>query len=811
MKKTASLAFLLLLSICSLIPSGQMLAQTDKKPAPIPAIADKIAGLTPYEGFFDFYWSEEEGKIYLKIEKWEEDFLYVNSLSAGLGSNDIGLDRNQLGDNKVVRFRKVGPKVLLLERNLRYRADSDKPEERQSVEDAFAQSVLGGFAVEAATATSVLIDLTPLLMEDAHGVIRRLKAKKEGTYKIDAKRSVIHLDRTKNFPDNSEFEALLTFAGEPSGRNIPSVAATATNFSLRQHHSFVRLPDEQYQPRVYDPRSGYFQYAYSDYATPIGEPLMKRFIQRHRLEKKDPIATQSEAVEPIVYYLDRGAPEPIRSALIEGAQWWNQAFEAAGYTNAFQVKLLPEGADPLDVRYNLINWVHRSTRGWSYGSSVIDPRTGEIIKGHVLLGSLRVRQDFLIAQGLINAYKEGEEANPALLEMALARLRQLSAHEVGHTLGLAHNFAASVNNNASVMDYPHPYVLQGKQDSIDFSKAYSTGIGEWDKRTILYGYQDFPEGTNEAQALANILEENENMGLHYISDPDSRGVHTANALGHLWDNGADPLAEFNRITKLRNKAILHFDQTNIPKGAPLSTLENVFAPIYFMHRYQVEAVAKLIGGYEYDYAVRGKGAPKIAKEVSREQQDLALRLLRRSLRPDFLAIPAKTQQLILPQAYGYERDRELFPFYTGATFDPIGAAAAAADLTLSNLMHPERLARVSVQGEANQDILSIVADELLDHVRRARGQEKRIADAVFERFTQHLFALAANEKASPWVREQAFVQLGHIRRRMLDSFSLSSPLFIWQLEHFRENPSSFKPTPAPKLPDGAPIGCSDMH
>lgn len=809
MKNTIFLYFLLLLF--SGLSAGNLSAQSDKKPSPIPTIADKIADLTAYEGFFDFYWSEKEGKIYLKIDEWEEEFLYVNSLSAGLGSNDIGLDRNQLGDNRVVRFRKVGPKVLLLERNLRYRADSDNPDERQSVEDAFAQSVLGGFAVEAATGNSALIDLTPLLMEDAHGVIRRLKARKEGTYKIDPKRSVIHLDRTRNFPDNSEFEALLTFTGEPSGRNVPSVAATATEFSLRQHHSFVRLPDEQYQPRVYDPRSGYFQHAYADYATPIGEPLMKRFIQRHRLEKKDPTAAQSEAVEPIVYYLDRGAPEPIRSALIEGAQWWNQAFEAAGYTNAFQVKLLPEGADPLDVRYNLINWVHRSTRGWSYGSSVTDPRTGEIIKGHVLLGSLRVRQDFLIAQGLINAYKEGEEANPALLEMALARLRQLSAHEVGHTIGLAHNFAASVNNNASVMDYPHPYVLQGKQDTIDFSKAYSTGIGEWDKRTILYGYQDFPEGTNEAEALQAILEENETMGLHYVSDPDSRGIHTANALGHLWDNGADPAVELARMIKLRSKAILHFDQTNIPEGAPLSTLENVFVPIYFMHRYQVEATAKLIGGYSYDYAVRGKGQPKIAQEVERERQEVALQQLLRTLHPDFLMVPRKIQQLILPQAYGYQRDREMFPFYTGATFDPVGAAAAAADLTLSNLMHPERLARISVQRMGNTDILSVIGDELLDHVRKLKGPQKLIADAVFDRYSQHLFTLVANEKASPWVRNQALIQLERIRQRMLSSISANIPLFHRQLAQFRNNSSDFEPTPAPELPDGAPIGCSGMH
>ena len=277
--------------------------------------------------------------------------------------------------------------------------------------------------------------------------------------------------------------------------------------------------------------------SYADYATPIQDPLVKRFIIRHRLRKKDPTAPLSDPVQPIVYYVDRGAPEPIRSALIEGASWWSQAFVAAGYKNAFQVKELPEGVDPMDVRYNVIEWVHRSTRGWSYGTSIIDPRTGEIIKGHVSLGSLRVRQDFLIAQGLVEAYANGATPDPRLLELSLARLRQLAAHEVGHTLGLQHNFAASTQNRASVMDYPPPLVSIDSKGNIDLSQAYATGIGAWDKRTILYGYREFPNGTDEAAGLASILQENIAQGLRYLTDADARPPGSANPFAHLWDSG----------------------------------------------------------------------------------------------------------------------------------------------------------------------------------------------------------------------------------------------------------------------------------
>jgi len=787
----------------------------------LPSIEDKTESLQAYEGFFDFYWDEKAGKIWLEIDKFQAEFLYVNSLTAAIGSNDIGLDRNQLGQSRVVYFERVGPRVLLIQPNYDYRAESDNPDEQQAVADAFARSVLAGFEIKAENGSAVLVDLTPLLMEDAHGVANRLKRSGQGTYKLDKDRSALYLPRTKNFLQNSEFEVMLTFAGDPEGRYIREVTPSPQAVSVRQHHSFVQLPDDGYEPRVFDPRCGFFGISYQDYATPIDQPLTRRFIQRHRLQKEDPNAEMSQAVEPIVYYLDRGAPEPIRSALLEGARWWNQAFEAAGYENAFQVELLPEDADPMDVRYNLINWTHRATRGWSYGSSVTDPRTGEIIKGHVLLGSLRVRQDFLIAQGLIQAYEAGEEADPRLLEMALARLRQLSAHEVGHTLGLAHNFAASYNNRASVMDYPHPLVKLNPDGSLDFSDAYDTGIGAWDKRTILYGYQDFPEGTDEEQALVDILTENNQRGLRYLSDEAARPAGSAHPIAHLWDNGREPLEELDRLSRLRQTALARFGQANIPPGSPLANLERVLVPLYYMHRYQVEAVSKLIGGVNYSYAVQGD-IPPIVRPVDDPTQSRAMEGLFATLDPDFLAFPNSKTQLIPPQPMGFGRDRELFKTYDDLSIDPIAAAESSANHTLTYLLNAQRLARLQLQSalEPNRLSPSRLIDRLWRHANQntesSSGYYQHISMMVEKRIVHHLMLLAANTESGEQVAAVAMRKLQSLESLMRSGLGTSNEelaahrLYLQKkIQQFMEDPKDFKFPTVRSLPPGSPIGCGE--
>ena len=747
----------LILLFTAITLSGCVTAQkTSKTLTTTPPSFSKMDSWDKKEGFFNFWWDETEGKIWLQIDKFDTEFLYVNSLPAGVGSNDIGLDRGQLGGERVVKFVRSGNKVLLVQPNYKYRAVSDNTLEKRSVEEAFAQSVLWGFKVDKnSTKDRVIVDVTDFLLRDAHNVIGTLTRTKQGTYKLDKSRSAVYLPMCKSFPKNTELEATLTFTGKPKGEYVRQVVPTPEAITVRQHHSFIELPDNQYKPRELDPRCGFFGISYQDYATPIDEPLVKRYIMRHRLEKKDPSAAKSEAVEPIVYYLDPGTPEPVRSALIDGASWWNQAFEAAGFIDAFQVKILPPDADPMDVRYNLIQWVHRATRGWSYGGSVSDPRTGEIIKGHVSLGSLRVRQDYLIAQGILAPFYEGKAVPDEMLEMALARLRQLSAHEVGHTIGIAHNFAASTNDRASVMDYPHPLIDLKADGSFDFSKAYDTKIGAWDKRVVMYGYTDFADNVDEKTALQEILTENNQLGFRYISDRDARPLGGAHAYAHLWDNGEDPSTELRRMMEVRAAALANFGENNIEEGKPMSSLEEVLVPLYLSHRYQMEGVAKLIGGADYSYAIRGDGQIPIEILSPDIQQD-ALKILLETLDPKFLTLPENLLELIPPKAFAYDRGRESFKVRTGLTFDPIAAAESSANMTLKLLLHHERAARLveySARNAANPSFSDII-DELVNTTFKetAAGLEKEINLMVQKLVVQHLIGLASNPKAAEQVR-----------------------------------------------------------
>lgn len=536
-------------------------------------ITGLTAGMLRHEGFIPFYWDQKAGKVWLEVSSFRTEFLYVTYLSRGLGSNDVGLDRGQISSSHVVYLRRVGPKVLMMEKNYAYRASSGDPAQVLAVDESFAQSTLWGFEVAAEESGRVLLDATAFLLRDAGDVIGQLSRSEQGRFSLEASRSALDPDRTRSFPKNSEFEAQLTFTADTAGYFVRSVAPTATAFTIGQHHSFVELPEAGYKPRRNDPRAGFFGISYVDHSTPLNESMINHFISRHRLTKITPGPGPSRVVEPIVYYVDRGAPEPMRTALVEGAAWWNEAFEAAGYIDAFQVKLLPEDADPLDLRYNMIQWVHRATRGWSYGYGVIDPRTGEILKGHVTLGSLRVRQDYLIAEGMLNPYDDGNDTDPRMQELSLARLRQLSAHEVGHTLGLQHNFSASTLGRESVMDYPAPLVTLTSEGEIDVSNAYDVGVGAWDIAAIVYGYREFSSGANEDSALAAHLDSMYISGLRFGSDQDARSIGGANPYAHLWDNGTNPIDELDRLRDLRRVMLNNFSEQTIRPGTPMVILE----------------------------------------------------------------------------------------------------------------------------------------------------------------------------------------------------------------------------------------------
>lgn len=764
-----------------------------------------------FEGFFKFYYEEATDKIYLEVKNIDQEFLYINSLATGVGSNDIGLDRGQLGNTRVVKFQKAGNKLLLVQPNLDYRANTKNELERKSIEQAFAKSVLFGFKILEEKEDTVLIDLTPFLMLDAHNVSNRLKS--EGSYKIDESKSALSMKRTKSFPKNVEFEALLTFKGEPTGRTIRSVTPTPELVSVIQHHSFIELPDNKYKPRDFDVRSGSFSISYMDYATPVQEPIKKRLITRHRLEKKNPDTTISEAIEPIIYYLDPGTPQPVRSALIEGASWWNEAFEAIGFKDAFQVKLLPQDADPMDCRYNVIQWVHRSTRGWSYGASVTDPRTGEIIKGHVSLGSLRIRQDFLIAQALMNQpFAERDDNYQSMLEMALARIRQLSAHEVGHTLGFAHNFAASISNRASVMDYPHPLV-EFKNNQIDFSNAYATGIAPWDKVTVAYSYTQFNQDKNEKEALNTILENAYSKGMRFISDYDARASGGAHPMAHLWDNGEDAAKELELILKVRNQAIANFSKDNIRTNEPFSVLEDLFVPLYFFHRYQTEAAAKVIGGLDYNYAVKGDNQFTV-KPVNAVVQKTALATYLKTLNAKILAIPKDKLNLFPPRAYSYNRNRESFKSKTGVGFDPMSAAVTAADMSLGLLLHPQRANRIFQQHSLDEAQLSLetVMNELLNATfgrNFDNAYHNDVQQLINERVLLRLMNLAIDDNALLQVKYHANKAIGEISSNYVNRKkrgSVYASQFSKIINEYDKNPDKFKLNEVEQIPDGAPIG-----
>ena len=779
----------------------------------MPTIGETVAGNTAIEGYFNLYWDDASGNLYWEIDKLDTEFLYQISMGSGLGSNPIGIDRGQLRGTYVLAAQRVGPRVLLVEPNYRYRATSDNPLEVQAVNDAFAPSVIWGFDIVAAEGDSVLVDATNFFLRDARDVVGQIARSNQGAFSLDTSRSALFLDNTVGYPENVEVEAMLTFTSSNPGNLVNSVAASGNSITLRQHHSIVKLPDDNFEPRLADPRIGTFGPTIQDYGTDIDTDKNVRLVARHRLEKVDPTAARSRAVAPIVYYVDSGTPEPIKTALIEGASWWNQAFDAAGFIDAFQVRELPAGADAQDVRYNMIHWTHRRTRGYSYGGSVQDPRTGEIIKGNVNLGSLRLRQDYLMGQALVPAFDYMAEVvadTSASVNMALDRVRQLSAHEVGHTLGFPHNYIASVYGRESVMDYPAPLIEITDDGRIDLSNAYVQRIGEYDKLAVRYAYSQFAPDADAAEELAAIVQESLDTGLIFMDHNNNNFRGAGHQFAGVWDNGDNLVEHLKHEIEVRRIGLENFSQNVIDRGTPISELEWALLPLYMHHRFQLNSAAQSVGGADYRYAVRGDGQLPLTIVEAGEQRD-ALETVLSTLTPEFLAIDPEILKMLPPSAHRYATG-EAFPGRTQLLFDPLGAAEAAASLTLEILLHPARMARLVAYGSlGDYPNLEEVVDRLLEVTWGAQTQGSDYLTQVLhvaQRVTiNEMMTQATSDENSGEVRAVLTQALARLASSLESIRSPSShqATAVADIRRWQADPTRNAPAEALTMPPGDPI------
>ena len=812
-------AFVLPLALVSSAALGCASASPKTTTAPAPAaggastIAAKTAGLEKKDGFIPIYLDNKAGKILLEIPRDSMRVLMFTGLATGLGSNPIGLDRGAGYDNYLARFDRNGDRVLVVFENWNYRSSAlDNPAHVRTIAESFPPSTPGSLPVVAQEGSRTLVDATDFFMRDWNDVSGTIAQQNEGSYSVAKERSSVYRPYTKAFPENSEIDVALTFAttGRP-GQTVSSIVPEGRSFTLRQHISLLKVPDDGYRPRVLDPRAGFFGITFKDYAQPIQNPLEVRWIARHRLERVNPADPNSPIKNPIVYYIDRGIPEPVRSATREGVSWWIEAFDRAGLKGAFKVEDLPEGVDPMDARYNVVQWENRNERGWSIGGSLGDPRTGEILKAQARLDSHRARTDYNLYAGLMGA-------DPAAADTAfvLARVRQVSAHEVGHTLGLAHNYIASTYERGSVMDYPPPRVRL-KDGKIDISAAYDSGPGEYDVFAIHWGYGIFPPGA-ERDSLAAIIRDGLSRGLLFLSDADARPEYGSDPRTNLWDDAATADEFLDHQMSVRRVAMRNFGLRNIRVGDPVALLQERFVPVYFMHRFAINTLAKTIGGMEYSNAIRGDNLVA-TRPIPAAQQRRALSALVEAMSPAELAIPDTIITLLGPRPFSYGPYVELFGSRTRPAFDELGAARTLAQMIADAVLQRERTARLIMFANHSENPLTLseTIDALTQNWRGASSSESKKTSAL-RRVAQRavadrLLLLAADKEAAPEVRSLVELKMSQLatRARSLGSGGPDLERAHWtaiaaDFKRWLERQELPSPTPALRAPPGDPFG-----
>ncbi len=829
--------FAILLALCLPVPASAQ------------SIAELTAGMESQDGFIPLHWDASTGRLHLEIDRFDEDFLYLQSQATGLGSNGLGLDRGMIGSEHIARFERVGPKVHFVLQNPGFRAEEGRTEAlARSVRESFPTSTVASWDIMTEDAGAVLVDATAFFYEDVTGIADRLRARGEGTFRVDPDRSRIHLPRTRAFPENTEVEAALTFAGSDPGSEVRSHTPDGRSLTLREHHSFVQLPDEGFRPRAFDPRIGLFAMSYFDFGKSFDTDYMTRWARRHRLQKRDPGAAMSEPVEPIVYYLDPAVPEPYRTAFEIGGQWWNEVFEAAGFIDAFRIHDMPADMDPMDARYHVIQWVHRTEAGSSIGPSFVDPRTGEIIKAAVRMDSHRSLADHNLYAGALPATGQGAGV-PAELhgsvrlggadpgpeyflgagggldwiatldpdisaeEFAMARRRQHSAHEIGHTLGLAHNFIAASYGRASVMDYPAP-LIEVEGGRVRLADAYRPGPGAYDSLAIRWAYSEFDE-SEEAAALEAIISEGMAQGLKFITNSDE-SASSSFPDATTWINGSDVLDEMDRLNGVRRVLIDRFDEAAIAEGEPMWRLGERFVPVYLHHRFQLGAVIKTVGGMEFRYGVRGDPLP-VTEVIGADRQGRALDQLVEALSPQALDVPEEVLRLLAPRPFGYAAIRKDFESRAGPAFDHLGIARTLSDMVVGGVLDESRMARVAAFHERDASLPSPeqVVGRFVDGLWSAPATNP-LARVPQRAFVDGLVDLAASSSATVESRAAAEWGLRRIAERAArtattaledPSLSAHAELVAADIERFLERRfEGGERTDALAPPSGTPIG-----